>query len=85
MLDWSAADFAGDTIAVNLATGNVTEWDLLTATGATAATFNKFDVLVDGVSILTATLDLDEAIASGDYAGWGFTLENDTLKFKHLA
>ena len=30
-------------------------------------------------------LALDEQIASGDYAGWGFKLEDGTLKFKHLA
>ena len=85
ILNWTAADFAGDTIAVNLASGSATEWDLVSATGATAATFNKFDVLVDGTSILSETIDLDEAIVGGAYAGWGFTLENDTLKFKNLA
>ena len=85
ILDWSEADFTEDTIAVNLATGSATEWDLVSATGATAETFNKFDVLVDGASILTETLDLDEAIVGGAYAGWGFTLEEETLKFKHLA
>ena len=84
-LDWSAADFTEDTIAVNLATGSATEWDLVKASGATAETFNKFDVQVDGTSILTETLDLDQAIVGGAYAGWGFTLEEDTLKFKHLA
>ena len=85
MLDWSAADFTDDTISVNLAAGSVTEWDLVSAAGATAETFNKFDVLVDGASILLDTIGLDEAIGSGAYAGWGFTLEEDTLKFKHLA
>ena len=82
-LDWSAADFTGDTIAVNLATGGATEWDLVSAASTTV--YNKFDVLVDGASILTETIDLDEAIVGGAYAGWGFTLEDDTLKFKHLA
>ena len=83
MLDWSAADFTGDTIAINLATGSATEWDLVSAASTTV--YNKFDVQVDGASILSETLDLDQAIVGGAYAGWGFTLEEDTLKFKHLA
>jgi hypothetical protein len=83
VLNWSAADFTTDTIAINLATGNATEWDLVSADSATV--YNKFDVLVDGTSILSETLDLDQAIASGDYAGWGFTNDEGTLKFKHLA
>ena len=83
MLDWSAADFTGDTVAVNLASGSATEWDLVSAASTTV--YNKFDVLVDGVSILSETIDLDETIVGGAYAGWGFTVEEDTLKFKHLA
>ena len=83
LLDWSAADFAGGTIAVNLATGSATEWDLVSAASTTV--YNQFDVLVDGASILTETLDLDEAIVGGAYAGWGFTVEEDTLKFAKLA
>ena len=80
---WNVADFAGDTIAINLATGNVTEWDLVKATPAT--TYGKFDVLVNGTSILSETLDLDQKIASGDYKNWGFTVEDSVLKFKNLA
>ena len=83
MVDWTAADFTGDTIAVNLATGSATEWDLVSAASTTV--YNKFDVLVDGASILSEAIDLDQAIVGGAYAGWGFTLEDDTLKFKHLA
>ncbi|MBQ6352733.1 MAG: hypothetical protein IJJ28_05660, partial [Lentisphaeria bacterium] len=83
LLDWSAADFTGDTIAINLATGSTAEWDLVSAAATTV--YNKFDVLVDGTSILSETLDLDDAIVGGAYDGWGFTVENDTLKFAKLA
>jgi len=35
--------------------------------------------LVDGVSILTDNIELGERIAAGDYAGWGFTVEENVL------
>jgi len=81
MLNWSAADFSGDTIALNLATGQSAEWTLVDA--ATDTNYHQFDVLVDGVS--QGTLALDDQLASGDFAGWGFTLEDSALKFKNLA
>ncbi|MBR6480491.1 MAG: hypothetical protein IKT12_02205, partial [Thermoguttaceae bacterium] len=87
LLDWAAADFAGDTIAIDIAGGSTTEWSLVNAASATA--YNQFDVLVDDVSILGGTtLTLDQAIeasVSADYAGWGFTVEDTVLKFKQLA
>ncbi|MBQ6352449.1 MAG: hypothetical protein IJJ28_04195 [Lentisphaeria bacterium] len=83
MLTWSDADFTGDTIALNLKTGQSAEWTLVDAAATT--TYHKFDVLVDGVSILSETLDLDKAIEGGAYDGWGFTLEDSALKFKNLA
>ena len=82
MVDWTTADFDGDTIAINLAADNVTEWDLVSAASTTV--YNKFDVQVDGASIATG-LDLDQQIASGDYKNWGFTVEENVLKFKNLA
>ena len=85
LLTWTAANFTTDTIAINLATGDTNAWSLVSAAGATAETFNKFDVRVDGTSILTDTIDLDEAISGGAYDGWGFTLEDSVLKFKQLA
>jgi len=81
MLDWNAADFTGDTIALNLATGQSAQWTLIDAAATTA--YNEFDVLVDG--ILQGVVTLDEQIADGDYQGWGFTLEDTVLKFKNLA
>ena len=86
MLNWDEADFSGGTIALNLATGDANEWSLVSAADATAASYNKFDVLVDGTSILGGeTIGLDDQIGGGAYDGWGFTLEDDTLKFKNLA
>ena len=42
---------------------------------------------VDGTSILGATIGLgDEITGTGTaYDGWGFTLEENVLKFKNLA
>ena len=84
MLNWTAADFAGDTITLNLSNGDTNEWSLVSA--ATTTAYNKFDVLVDGTSILSEAIDLDQAISGGTaYDGWGFTLEESVLKFKQLA
>ena len=83
LLNWSAADFAADTVTLNLAATDTNEWSLVGAAADTA--YSKFDVLVDGISILPETIALDEAIAEGDHAGWGFTVEDTVLKFKNLA
>ena len=86
LLNWAGADFSGDTISMNLAPGDVGEWSLVNASKTTtAANFDKFDVLVDGVSVLGYTIGLGDAIEGGAYDGWGFTLENNMLKFRHLA
>ena len=81
MFDWNAADFAGDTVKLNLAAGSTSAWTLVD--GAATTVYNEFDVLVDGVS--QGVVALDQKIADGDYAGWGFTLEDTLLKFKQLA
>ena len=83
LLNWTAADFTGDTITLNLASGDANEWSLVGA--ATTTAYNKFDVLVDGTSILSEAIDLDQAISGGAYDGWGFTNDEGTLKFKQLA
>ena len=83
VLEWNDADFTGDTITLNLATGSTAEWDLVKTGGTTV--YNKFDVRVDGVSILPENIDIDDKIADGAYAGWGFTDEGGMLKFKQLA
>ena len=84
-LNWTAADFADDTITLNLATGDANEWSLVTAAATTA--YNKFDVQIDGTSILSETIGLDQQIAGTGtaYDGWGFTNDNGTLKFAKLA
>jgi len=81
MLNWSDADFSGDTIALNLAAGSTAEWTLVDAAATTG--YNQFEVLVDEVS--QGTLALGEQLADGDFAGWGFALEDSALKFKNLA
>jgi hypothetical protein len=82
-LNWTAADFADDTITLNLADGDATAWTLVS--GAAATEYGEFDVLVDGSSILDAALALDEQIVGGVWDGWGFTVEDTALKFKQLA
>ena len=78
------ADFSGTTVTLSLSETAVrSDWSLFDGGADTA--YNEFDVLVGGVSILTEALELDEQIASGDYAGWGFTVEDTVLKFKNLA
>ena len=46
----------------------------------TGATFN----LGIGVTEITSVA-YDTAISGGDWAGWGFALEDSVLKFKNLA
>ena len=87
MLNWAAAKFTDPNrpvvITLNLAAGNDTEWCLVNAAAGT--NYDRFDVQVDEASILADTLGLGDVIADGDYAGWGFTVEDAVLKFKNLA
>ena len=83
LLDWTAADFTGDIITLKLASGSTNGWNLVDAAADT--NYHKFDVWVDGASIVTAPIGLGDQIADGDYAGWGFALEGTVLKFKNLA
>jgi len=84
-LNWSDADFTGDTITLNLNDGDAIAWDLVSAD--TATVYNKFDVQIDGSSILSEAIDIDDVIAGTGtaYDGWGFTDDNGTLKFMKLA
>ena len=81
MFDWDDADFAGDTVTLNLTSGSTSEWTLVD--GAANTQYGEFEVLADGIS--QGTLALDQKIAAGEFAGWGFTLEDTLLKFKQLA
>ena len=85
-LNWSDADFTGDTITLNLGTGDAVAWNLI-GTEAGVAVYNKFDVRINGTSILPENIDIDDVIADTGtvYDGWGFTDDNGTLKFKQLA
>ena len=80
------ADKAGDAyVKVTLAADNATEGSLVKAAANTA--YHKFDVEIDETPILPDTIDLDTPISGTGTVcdGWGFTVENSVLKFKHLA
>ena len=85
-LNWSNADFTGDTITLNLASGDAVAWNLI-STDVGTAVYNKFDVQIDGTSILSETIDIEDKIAGTGtvYDGWGFTDDNGMLKFAKLA
>ena len=55
--------------------------------GGNAFAGATFDLFVARGEIATglALGDAIEASVSAEYAGWGFTVENDVLKFKNLA
>ena len=80
-----AADF-GENSTITLNIGERQEltgaWSIFD--GGAATTYGKFDVQIDGVAV-ASELELGKKIASGDYAGWGFTVEDTVLKFKNLA
>ena len=85
MLTLNNGTFAGDTVAVDLS--KATEqaaggWSI--AAGLTAANATYSVELATGSA---ANLALGNALGSayGVYEGWGFTLEDSTLKFKNLA
>ena len=78
-----AVDFANTTVTLSIGNGAVrSDWSIFA--GGEATTYGEFDVLVGGVAVATG-LGLGQAIAAGDYAGWGFATENNVLKFKNLA
>jgi len=82
LLTWVNADFAGDTVRVNFtdAAQAAAEWSIATAAFDATTTF---DLYIGGTEI--ASVAYDTAISDGDWAGWKFTDENGTLKFKQLA
>ena len=90
-LTWSTADFTDDTITLNIVSTRSEGWTLVS--GADASKYNtaegKFLVAIDDGEAVALTFDATtgktDAIAEGDYAGWGFSVENSVLKFKKLA
>ena len=79
------ATFSGATVALNIGEDQTLTGAWSIFDGGDGTTYGEFDVLVNGTSILSDALALDEQIADGDYAGWGFTVEDTVLKFKNLA
>ena len=90
-LTWSTADFTEDKITLRIATTRSEGWTLVS--GADASKYNtaegKFLVEIDGSEAGALTFDSATGktgtIATGDYAGWGFAVEDSVLKFKKLA
>ena len=84
MLTLDDGTFAGDNVAVDLseATQAANGWSI--ATGLTAANAAYSVELATGSA---GGLALGDALDSsfGIYEGWGFALEDSTLKFKQLA
>ena len=82
-LTWSTADFAGDTVNVTFAdeTQAKAGWSIADAafTGAT------FGLTVGAVELTGIAYDTAISGTGTAYDGWGFTLEESTLKFKQLA
>ena len=79
------ATFSGATISLDIGEDQTLTGAWSIFAGGEGTTYGEFDVLVGGTSILPGALTLDEQIADGDYAGWGFTVEDTVLKFKNLA
>ncbi len=89
-LTWTTADFSDDTITLKIASTRSEGWTLVS--GAAADKYNTaadaFVVEIDGTA---TSLTFDSAtgktdtIADGDYAGWGFAVEDSVLKFTKLA
>ena len=84
LLTWGTADFENDTIKVSFANDAQAQGGWNIATVAEAFTGTTFEVKIGDSEIATG-LAYNQQIASGDYAGWGFGLDEGVLKFKQLA
>jgi hypothetical protein len=90
-LTWSEADFTEDTITLQILSSRSEGWTLVS--GAAADKYNTaagaFLVEIDRGEAVSLTFDSatgkTDTIADGDYAGWGFAVEDSVLKFKKLA
>ena len=84
LLDWSHGTFAGDTVDVKFADDVQARggWSIANVSTASGATFN---LEIGGLSISDLGYgDRITAAQSELYAGWGFTLDDGTLKFANL-
>ena len=84
LLSWSTANFENDTIKVSFADETQAKGGWNIAAVAEAFSGTTFDVEVGG-DVIASGLAYNGQIATGDYQGWGFTLEKSALKFKQLA
>ena len=84
LLIWSNADFASDTVKVNFADETQAKAGWSIATAAFAAT-TTFTLEIAGADIGSAAYGQAITGTGTAYDGWGFTRENDVLKFKNLA
>ena len=57
-------------------------WNI--ASGLADVSSAEFEVFVGDISIASG-LAIGSILADGDFAGWGFAVENSVLKFKQLA
>ena len=84
MLTLDSGSFAGDNVSVDLSDVEQvsTGWSVAAGLAAADATYN-----VELSTGSAANLALGDTLgaAYGVYAGWGFALEDSTLKFKQLA
>ena len=73
--------FTGDALTLKLdAETSPADWNIASGLADTSVGFT-YEVYVGGVE----QTFVDGKIASGDYAGWGFDLNEGVLKFKNLA
>ena len=84
LLTWDNANFAGDSVKVSFADDAQAQGGWNIATVAEAFNDTSFYVEIGGTEIVSG-LAYKGQIASGDYQGWGFTLDDGALKFKNLA
>ena len=81
MLTFDNGTFAGGELTLKLAASAApADWNIAVGLADTAVGFD-YTVYVGNVE----QTFVDGKVASGDYAGWSFVLEDSTLKFKQLA
>ena len=84
LLTLSSANFESDTINVSFADDTQAQGGWNIATVAEAFSGTTFDIEIGGSEIASG-LAYNQQIATGDYTGWGFDLDDGVLKFKNLA
>ena len=85
MLTLDSGSFAGDNVSVDLSAVEQVSTGWSIAAGLSSAEGATFGVEVSTGSAEDLALGDTLGSAYGVYEGWGFTLEDSTLKFKNLA